>query len=186
MLWIIDKDHSLLEFSTKHMMIATVRGRFTEFSVNADLIEDDLTDSTVEVIIQMDSLTTYNEARDAHLRSAEFLDVERYPTSTFRSTRIEREDGNHYRMYGDLVLKDVSRQINIRVTDEGKNKTPWGTELWGFGSHGSINRRDFGLNWNVALETGGWLVGDQVQIAAELELIAAPVAAGNEVAVPVA
>jgi polyisoprenoid-binding protein YceI len=181
MLWVVDTDHSLLEFSTKHMMIATVRGRFTEFEAKADLNEEDLTKSTVEVVVQMDSLTTDNEARDIHLRGPDFLDVEKYPTSIFRSTRIEEEGGNRYRMYGNLTIKDVTREVNFLLTNEGRNITPWGTELWGFSSRGTIDRKDFGLTWNMALETGGWLVGDVVQISAELELVAAEVPAENEV-----
>ena len=180
MLWKIDTDHSLLEVSTKHMMIATVRGRFTEFSANADLNEDDLTQSTIEITVNVASLTTNNEQRDAHLRSADFLDVERYPTSTFRSTRIERIDGNQYRLYGNLTIKDMTREVNFRVTDHGRNRTPWGIELWGFSAQGTIDRKDYGLTWNVALETGGWLVGDQVQISAELELTPAETPAEKE------
>jgi polyisoprenoid-binding protein YceI len=185
MLWEVDTDHSLLEFATKHMMIATVRGRFTEFEAKADLNEEDLTKSTAEEDVQMDSLTTDNEARDIHLRGPDFLDVGRFPTSTFRSTRIEQEGGNQYRMYGNLTIKDVTREVNLLVTNEGRNIAPWGTELWGFSSRGTIDRKDFGLTWNVALETGGWLVGDIVQISAELELIAAQVPAEKEaVSVP--
>jgi polyisoprenoid-binding protein YceI len=186
MLWKIDKDHSLLEFSTKHMMIATVRGWFTDYDAVVDLNEDDLTQSSLEVTVNVASLNTGNEQRDAHLRSAEFLDVERYPKATFYSTRIERIDDNNYRLYGDATIKGMTREVSFRVTDEGRNRSPWGTELWGFSAQGTINRKDFGLTWNVALETGGWLVGEQVNIRAELELTPAqPVAEEEEAAVAV-
>jgi polyisoprenoid-binding protein YceI len=174
MTWNIDAAHSAVEFSAKHMMISTVRGRFTEFTGTVNLDEKDLTHSSVEWTLQAASLTTGNEQRDAHLRSGDFLEAETYPTITFKSTRVERASADRYTIYGDLTIKDVTREVSFQATDEGQGKDPWGNTHWGFTVTGSLNRKEFGLNWNVALETGGVLVGEQIKIALDVELVAVP------------
>lgn len=169
MAWNIDSAHSSVEFSAKHMMISTVRGRFTQFNGTVNLNEDDLTGSSVEWTLQAASLTTGNEQRDAHLRSGDFLEAEKYPTITFKSTRVESAGADRYTIYGDLTIKDVTRGVSFQATDEGQGKDPWGNTHWGFTVTGSLNRKDFGLNWNAALESGGVLVSDDVKISIDIE-----------------
>lgn len=171
MTWVLDNSHTHITFSVKHMMISTVRGEFTKFEGTVNLNEENLAASVVEGKVYLDSINTRDEKRDGHLRSADFFDVETYPVMTFVSKRIEAAGGNVYRVVGDLTIKDVTREIVLTVNSEGRQKSPWGTEVWGFNAEASLNRKDFGLNWNVALETGGVLVGEQVKIAIEAELI---------------
>lgn len=177
MSWNIDTTHSSVGFSAKHMMIATVRGQFEKFDVQLNLNEDTPELSSVVATIDTASINTHEERRDGHLRSADFFDVAHYPTLTFRSTRVERAGANKYRLIGDLTIKDVTREVVLNVTEEGKGKDPWGGTRWGFSAETTINRKDWGLNWNVALETGGFLVSDLIKIALEVEAVLAPVAA---------
>jgi polyisoprenoid-binding protein YceI len=171
MTWTIDAAHSLVEFSVKHMMITTVRGRFTKFTGTLNINDEHPERSTVEGTIDTGSIDTHEPNRDNHLRSADFFDAEKYPAITFRSRRIEPTGDNQYKVVGDITIKDVTREIVFNVTDEGQGKNPWGKQVRAFSAQATLNRKDFGLNWNVALETGGWLVGDQVKIAAEIELV---------------
>ncbi len=171
MSWKIDPAHSLIEFSVKHMMIATVRGRFTQFDGTVNVDPDDLLRSGVEGYVDVASITTNEPNRDAHLRSADFFDVENHPRMAFRSTKIERTGEDTYRVTGDLTIRGVTRPITFEVTDSGRNKDPWGNLRWGLTATAALNRKDFGLTWNVALEAGGWLVGEQVKISVELELV---------------
>ncbi|MGE5589428.1 MAG: YceI family protein [Bacillota bacterium] len=168
--WVLDPSHTLAEFSVKHMMIATVKGRFSgvEGVVYADL--PDFTTAEVEATIDASTVDTREGQRDAHLRSADFFDVEKFPKITFKSKRIDR-NGDDYRMIGDLTIRDVTREIALDVTFEGTGKDPWGNERAGFSATGKVDRKDFGLQWNTVLETGGVLVGDQVKIAIEAELV---------------
>lgn len=171
MTWTIDPSHSAVEFSVKHMMFATVRGRFNKFSGTVDLNEANPTQSKVEGQIEVASIDTGEANRDTHLRSADFFDVDNYPLMTFRSTRIEPAGQDQYKVTGDLTIKDVTRPVTFDVTETGRGKDPWGNQRVGVSADTTLNRKDFGLNWNVALETGGWLVGDQIKIHAELELV---------------
>ncbi|MFQ5854411.1 MAG: YceI family protein [Anaerolineae bacterium] len=171
MSWTIDPAHTLLEFSAKHMMFTTVRGRFQEFSGMLDVNEDDLTQSSVEGTVNVASLTTGTDDRDDHLRSPDFFDVENYPTITFKSTRIEPVDGNRFKLVGDLTIKDVTREIVLDTTYEGPHKDPWGNPRILFSGDTTLNRKDFGLTWNVPLEAGGWLVGDEIKINVELQAV---------------
>lgn len=169
--WDLDPAHSLVEFSAKHMMISTVKGRFA--GVRGTIIEhgDNPANATVDVEIDTASLDTRDERRDGHLRSADFFDVERYPTITFKSTRVESLTDDHARLIGDLTIKGVTREVALDVTLNGQGKTPYGKEVAGGEATTTINRKDFGLNWNVALETGGWLVGDAIKIALAIEAV---------------
>lgn len=180
MSWEIDPAHTLLEFSAKHMMFTTVRGRFREFSGTLNLNEDDLTKSSVEGTVDAASLTTGNPDRDAHLRSADFFDVEQYPAMAFKSTRIQPADGKQFKLVGDLTIKDVTREIVLDTTYEGPSKDPWGNQRMAFSAQSTLNRKDFGLNWNVALEAGGWLVGDEIQLQIEVQAVKQQVEAEEE------
>ncbi|HLJ66835.1 MAG TPA: YceI family protein [Chloroflexota bacterium] len=169
--WKIDPAHSSVEFRVKHMMVTTVRGRFT--GVNGDLYGDldNPLDGKVDVQIDAASIDTRQEQRDAHLRSADFLDVENYPTITFKSTRVEVLGKDHLHVTGELSIHGVTREVTLDTHINGTGKTPFGTEIVGASATTSINRKDFGLTWNVALETGGWLVGETINIDLEIEAV---------------
>ena len=169
--WQIDPAHVHVGFKTKHMMVTTVRGQFHE--VKGDILGDleDPTNATVEVEINAATIDTRQEQRDNHLRSADFLDVENFPTITFKSTRIQRLKEDHLKIFGDLTIHGTTREVELDTTINGSGKTPFGTEVIGVSAETKINRKDFGLTWNVALETGGWLVGDKIDIELEIELI---------------
>jgi polyisoprenoid-binding protein YceI len=179
MSWQLDKAHSSISFSVRHMMISTVRGRFEEFDGTFELNETDPTQSRVEVAIQTTSINTKEAQRDAHLKSPDFFDVEKYPVITFKSKRIEKLDKQHARLVGNLTIKGITKEVVLDVEYAGQAKSPWGTVNAGFTAQTKINRKDWDLTWNVALETGGVLVSDEVTISIELELIkqaeAAPV-----------
>ncbi len=169
--WKIDPAHSQIEFSVKHMMITKVRGRFADFDGTVKINQDNPAASTVEGTVDLASMDTRDAQRDGHLRSADFFDVEQFPQMHFRSTRIRPAGAAHYKVYGDLTIKDVTREVVFDVTDEGGGQDPWGNQRRGVSATTRINRKDFGLNWNVALETGGWLVGEEVTITADVQLV---------------
>ena len=171
MAWQIDQSHSEISFSAKHLMISTVRGRFNTFTGTVEADEANPAAAKVDVQIDASSLVTGEEKRDTHLRSPDFLDVEQFPYLTFKSTRVEQIDDSHGKLYGDLTIRDVTNPVVLDVEYAGQAKTPWGTTSAGFNARTKINRKDWNLNWNVALETGGWLVGDQISINIELELV---------------
>lgn len=168
--WQIDPAHTLVELSARHMMFTTVKGRFT--GVSGTIVDnlEDPSQSSVEAEIDAASITTGDLQRDAHLQSPDFLDVAQYPTITFRSTRVEgtREA---FRLTGDLTIHGVARPVTLQAELTGTGKNPWGKEVAGFSATGQINRKDFGLNWNVALETGGLLVSDTVKITLEVQAV---------------
>jgi polyisoprenoid-binding protein YceI len=171
MSWKIDPHHTLIEFTVKHMMMTTVRGRFNTFDGTLDINPDNPQASKAEGSVDVASIETNDPERDNHLRSADFFDVEKYPKMTYRSTRVEPVGENKYKVYGDLTIKDVTREVVFDVIDQGQMKDPWGNQRRGLSATAELNRRDFGLNWNVALEAGGWLVGDKVNISAELQAV---------------
>jgi len=168
--WTIDPSHSTVEFVAKHMMITTVKGRFAEFTGTIVADEDNLAESSVDVTMQTASIDTRSEQRDGHLRSADFLDVENYPEVTFRSTRVEGTK-EEFKLTGDLTIRGVTRPITLDVTFGGEGKDPWGGTRASFSAHGKFDRRDFGLTWNVALETGGILVSNEVKINIEAQVV---------------
>lgn len=169
--WKIDPTHSEINFTVRHMMISNVRGRFERFTGEVEFDQDNPANSRVEVQIEAASINTREAQRDGHLRSPDFLDTEKYPYITFRSKSIEVLDENHGRIYGDLTIRDVTREVVLETEYAGMTRSPWGTEVAGFTATAKINRKDWGLTWNVALETGGWLVGEEIKIEIELELI---------------
>lgn len=181
MAWVIDTSHSSIEFAVKHMMIATVKGRFNSYTGTFNLDEERPERTSVEVTVDLSSIDTRDAGRDAHLRSADFFNAETHPSMTFRSSRVEAVGPERYRLIGDLDILGTSREVAFDITDEGKAKDPWGNTKRGFTGQTVINRKDFGLNWNVALEAGGLLVGDQVRVTLEIELLQqAEVPAGAE------
>ncbi len=171
MAWELDTHHSLLEFSAKHMMVTTVKGRFKTFSAEVSLDERQPTASSAAVTIDIDSLDTGDANRDGHLRSADFFDVAQFPTATFKTTKIERKGDDHYRVLGDLTIRGVTHEVPLDVTIEGTFTNMQGRRGVAFTAHSTFSRKDFDLNWNVALETGGWLVSDKVNIAIEAQVL---------------
>lgn len=168
--WQIDPAHSLVELSAKHMMFTTVKGRFSGLKGTIVDHADDPSQSSVEVEIDAASISTGDAQRDAHLQSPDFLDVAQYPTITFRSTRIEGSR-EQFRLTGDLTIHGTTRPVTLHAEFAGTGKSPWGKEVAGFSATGQINRKDFGLNWNVALETGGVLVSDTVKISIDVQAV---------------
>lgn len=171
MIWTIDPSHSEITFSVRHMMISNVTGRFEKFEGNVDFNEQQPAQSSVQVRIFTDSINTRDANRDGHLRSADFLDVQVYPYMTFVSKRIEVKDATHGRIIGDLTIKDVTREVALDTEYNGQSKSPWGTTSAGFSAETRISRKDWNLTWNVALETGGWLVADEIKIRLEMEVV---------------
>ncbi|MBI4318120.1 MAG: YceI family protein [Chloroflexi bacterium] len=171
MAWQIDPAHSQIQFTVRHMMISNVRGRFESFSGTVDVNEENPVDSSVEIQIDAASINTKEPQRDGHLKSPDFLDAEAFPHLVFKSRRVEQIDDSHGRIIGDLTVRDVIREVVLDVEYAGQAKSPWGTVSAGFSATTKLNRKDWGLHWNQALETGGVLVGDQVKIDIELELI---------------
>jgi polyisoprenoid-binding protein YceI len=153
------------------MMISNVRGRFEDFTGAVEFDEQDPARSLVDVQIDAASINTRDPQRDGHLKSPDFLNVEEYPYLTFKSKRVEKVDNNHGRLVGDLTIRDVTREVVLEVEYAGQSKSPWGTVSAGFSASTKINRKDWGLVWNVALETGGVLVGEEVNINIELEIV---------------
>ena len=170
--WKLDPTHTTVEFSAKHLMISTVKGRITDIEGTIYTNENDPKSSSVEATLKTASIDTRTDQRDQHLRSADFLHVEQYPEIKFRSTRIEGTK-QEFKLTGDLTIRDVTRPITRGVIFEGQTKDPWGGERVGFSASGKIDRRDFGLTWNLLLETGGLTVGNEVKINLEVEAIKA-------------
>lgn len=167
----IDTAHSLIEFAVKHLMVTTVKGRFSSFEGTILANEQDPAQSSVEVTIDAASIDTREPQRDNHLKSPDFLDVEKFPRITFRSTRVEPLDAQRLRVHGDLTIRDVTRPVTLEATFEGRAKDPWGNDRIGLTASTRLDRRDFGLNWNVPLEAGGILVSNEVRVNIEVEAI---------------
>ena len=169
--WTIDSAHSAAEFAVKHLMIATVKGHFADVAGTVVLDEADPTKSKVTVSIGVASVDTRDAKRDGHLKSPDFFDVEKFPAITFASRKLSGRVDGEFTLVGDLTIHGVTREVALKVESAGRAKDPWGGERAGFAATTKINRKDFGLTWNVALETGGVLVGDEVKIAIEVELV---------------
>ncbi|GJM40371.1 MAG: polyisoprenoid-binding protein [Ardenticatenaceae bacterium] len=169
--WQIDTSHSHVYFTARHMMISKVRGSFENFSGTVNFDEETPPNTTVNIEVELASVNTRDEKRDGHLKSPDFFDVANFPTMKFVSNRVEQIDANNGRLYGQLTIKDITKEIVLDVEYAGTAKSPWGTESAGFSARGKLNRKEWGLNWNQALETGGVLVGDTINIEIELELI---------------
>jgi polyisoprenoid-binding protein YceI len=170
--WNVDPAHSSVEFSIKHMMIATVHGRFKDFEGTIEAAEN-INDSKVVGVVRTASIDTNELTRDEHLRGPDFFDTEHYPEARFESSRIVPLGGASFRVIGDLTLKSVTREVEMEATIEGFEKDPWGNDRVGVSLRGTIDRTDFGLTWQRALETGGYLVGEQVNIAIDISAVRA-------------
>jgi polyisoprenoid-binding protein YceI len=169
--WNVDTSHSVVGFTARHLMISKVRGRFTDFSGSVTIAEDPL-QSTVEANVDLSSVTTGDDQRDAHLKSADFFNVDHHPQMIFSSTSI-KPDGDDYIMTGDLTVLGKTRSVDFELEFDGVEKDPWGGTRAGFTATTEISRKDWEMTWNVALETGGVLVGDKVKIELDVELVKA-------------
>ena len=169
--WTIDPAHSHVEFAVRHMMITTVKGRFGVVHGGVRIDDADPSKGEAEIEIDADSIDTREAQRDAHLKSADFFDVEKFPKLTFKSSRISDVKGDNFKLHGDLTIHGVTRPVTLDVTAEGRGKDPWGGERAGFTARTQIKRSDYGLTYNQALETGGFLVGDDIKISLDVELV---------------
>lgn len=169
-----DPAHTQIGFAVKHMMVSTVRGRFEKFTVTVEADEEHPTDAKIDVEIDAASVSTGVEPRDNHLRSADFFEVEKFPTITFKSTKIEPQGGNQYAVTGDLTIRGVTKPVTLTGEVEGPFKDPYGLQRAGVELSGELNRGEFGLHYNGALETGGVIVSDRVRLQIEGEFTSAP------------
>ena len=168
--WGLDPMHSEINFKVKHMMIANVTGGFTKFDVNATTEGDEFSKAKINFTADINSINTNNEQRDGHLKSADFFDAEKFPQIKFESTSLNKKSDDEFQMNGNLTIKDVTKPVSLQVNFGGIGKDPYGNTKAGFTIEGKINRKDFGLNWNAALETGGMLVGEELKIQSEIQL----------------
>lgn len=171
--WTIDPSHSLVEFTVRHMMFSKVKGSFTNFSGTIELDEQNIGNSKVAVEIDPASIDTRDAKRDEHLRSADFFATEEHPTMTFVSNRVERDGDEDLKITGDLTMNGVTKPVVLEAEFEGRGMSPFGMEVIGYSAETKINRSDFNINWNAALETGGVLVGDEVKIKLEIQAVPA-------------
>ncbi len=168
-IWTLDAAHSEVSFKVKHLMISNVKGEFK--NVTGSIEGEDFANAKVHASIEAASIFTNNTDRDNHLRSADFFDTEHYPEITFESSAFRKLDNENYKLTGLLTIKGVRKEVSLDVEFGGINKDPWGNEKAGFSIDGKINRKDWGLNWNAALETGGVLVSDEVKIQTEVQFV---------------
>lgn len=169
--WALDPTHSEVQFKVKHLMITNVTGSFSSFDVNVATEEHDFTQANISFVAKTATIHTNNEQRDEHLKSEDFFNAESHPEITFVSTAYAQVDAENATLTGDLTIKDVTKSVSLNVEFGGINKDPWGNTKAGFTLTGKINRNDFGLNWNSALEAGGVLVSEDVKISAEIQLV---------------
>ncbi len=180
MTWKIDNAHTAIEFSVRHMMVSTVKGHFNEFEGELELDEEDQTQSRASARIRSASVDTRQAARDEHLRSADFFDAEHFPEIVYESRRVVPLGGDRYRVEGEMTIRGHTAPLTLELQFLGFQLSPWGTRVAGFEAQGKLSRRDFGLTYNVALETGGVLVGDEVSIRIDAEAVEQPSAAATQ------
>ncbi len=168
--FVLDKSHTEVGFIARHLMVSKVRGRFTDFE-GTIVVADDPSESSVEVIIQAASINTNDENRDKHVRTNDFLSTDEFPALTFRSTKVELSSGGDWKVNGDLTVRGVTRPIVLDVQFEGVIQDPWGNQRLGFTASGEIDRNDFGVSFNAALETGGFVVSPKVKLEIEAEAV---------------
>jgi len=169
--WVLDPTHSELGFKIKHLMISNVSGSLKSFQATIETQGEDFTTAQVSLSADMASISTNNDQRDAHLRNSDFFEVEKYPELKFTSTKLEKIDSDTFALFGDLTLKGVTRPVKLNVEFNGVAKDPWGGERAGFVVTGKINRSDFGINFNAALETGGVVLSEEVRILSEIQVV---------------
>lgn len=168
--WNVDVTHTNVGFKIKHMMVSKVRGNFSDMEGTIEGDPRELENTKINFRVGIDSISTNNEDRDNHLRSADFFEAEKYPNMTFESTNIKKVGDNQYELTGNLTIKDVTKETTFDVEYLGEGTNPWGVEVVGFEASTTISRKEFGLTWNQALETGGVLVGDDVKIQIDLQV----------------
>lgn len=169
--WALDPTHSEIGFKIKHLMISNVSGKFTKFDVYAETEDEDFSKGVVSATIDVASINTNNADRDAHLRNADFFEAENYPDIIFKSEKVEVVDDESFDLFGNLTIKDITRPLRFKVEHSGVTKDPWGNTRAGFTVSGKINRKDWGITYNAALETGGVVLGDELKVEAEIQLI---------------
>ncbi len=169
--WSLDQTHSEIGFKIKHLMISNVSGNFNKFDVQVETNGDDFANAKVTANVDVASINTNNEQRDAHLRNADFFEVEKHPEITFKSTKVERVDADTFNLYGDLTIKETTKSVKLSVEYSGVAKDPWGNVKAGFTINGKINRKDFGINYNAVLETGGLMLGEELKVNGEIQLV---------------
>ena len=169
--WTVDPTHSLVEFAVKHLMISTVKGRFGDVKGTVQYNEADPKQSRVDIEIPIATIDTHNEQRDAHLRSPDFFDADKHPLMTFKSKRIDGDINAEFTLTGDLTIRGNTREVTLEGEFQGRARDPWGGERMGFNASGKINRKDFGLHWNQALDAGGWVLGDDIKMSIDVELV---------------
>jgi polyisoprenoid-binding protein YceI len=168
--WVLDAAHTTIEFEAKHLMIAKVRGRFTSFEGSLSIAEDPA-QSSVSVTIKAATIDTRTQERDDHLRSPDFLEVEKHPDITFESTAVQHVGGADWAIEGDLTIRGVTRQVTLKTEYNGQAGDPWGGQRAFFSAETRVDREDWGLTWNQDLEAGGWLVGKEIRISLEVEAV---------------
>lgn len=168
--WALDPTHSELQFKVKHLMITTVTGSIKSFSADLSSEGDDFSNAEISFSGEINSIETNNSDRDQHLKGGDFFDAEKFPTMTFKSTIIEK-DSDDYLVTGNLTIKDVTKTVKLNAEFGGIATDPWGNTKAGFTLSGKINRTEFGLTWNAALETGGVMVSEEVKILGELQFV---------------
>jgi polyisoprenoid-binding protein YceI len=169
--WILDPTHAEIQFKIRHLMITHVTGSFGKFAAEVETTDDDFDSSKISFSAEIDSITTNNEQRDGHLKSADFFDSPKYPTLSFVSTKFEKVAGEDYTLFGDLTMHGVTKNVTLSVEHGGVIKDPWGNTRTGFTVEGKINRKDFGLGWNAATEAGGVVVGEEVKLHASVQFV---------------
>jgi polyisoprenoid-binding protein YceI len=168
--WVYDPAHTEISFKVKHLMIVNVKGLFKEFDMNVVTNGDDFTDALIDFSMKAASIDTGDAGRDGHLKSADFFDVENHPVISFKASSFKKSDDENFDLIGDLTIRGVTKKIKLNAEFGGVQKDPWGNTKAGFSITGTINRKEFGLLWNAALESGGVLVGEDVKIMIEVEL----------------
>lgn len=168
--WVIDPTHSEIGFKIRHLMITNVSGSFGQFDISAATDGEDFSTAKVDAKISVDSINTNNAQRDAHLRNADFFEVEKFPYITFKSTSVKRVDDETYNLVGNLTIKETTKPVELKLEFGGVTKDPWGNDRAGFSLSGKLNRHDFGVTYNAVLETGGVALGEEIKIAGELQL----------------
>lgn len=169
--WALDPTHSEIGFKVRHMMLTNVSGQFGEFTADAETEGEDFNTAKINFSAAIKSINTNNEQRDQHLQSPDFFDKDKYPAITFKSSSFVKQDEDTYKLEGDLTIKEVTKKVTLQVEFGGVSKDPWGNTKAGFSLNGKINREDFGLTWNAALETGGVLVSSDVKLHAEIQMV---------------
>ena len=167
----IDASHSEIGFKVKHLVISTVSGNFSKFDATMEAEKSDFTDASISFEADVDSISTKSEQRDGHLKSDDFFNAEKHPKITFKSTSIEKKDDNEYILHGDLTIRDVTKNIALKVEHGGSVLDPWGQTREGFELTGKISRKEFGLKWHALTESGGAVVGDEVRLLINVEMV---------------